>query len=177
MPAHQRPDSPKLTANVRRLACQEAKHRVRIDLWRQSLNPQPQAAVRRESCDAQCDVLRGDRPIRFNTMPMQTEITLAEVAEHLEVIEIGCRKCDLYDRLSVAELIEEYGADQALPGLLGTFTANCPRHRARPIYARCGAYWELMRRDPAPRIVLPIIILAALAAALLLFGLAALQFG
>jgi hypothetical protein len=30
-----------------------------------------------------------------------------------------------------------------------------------------------MRRDPAPRIVLPIIILAALAIVLLLFGLAA----
>jgi hypothetical protein len=108
---------------------------------------------------------------------VQTEITLAEVAEHLEVVEIGCRKCDLYDRLNVARLIEEHGADQALPALLGTFTADCPRHRARPIYARCGAYWEFRRHDPALRIVLPVIILAALAlclaSALLLFGLAA----
>jgi hypothetical protein len=155
---------------VRRLA------RIRIDLRRQSLNPQPQAAVRRQSCDAQCDVLpplAGIARFRFDAVPVRTEITLAEVAAHLEVLEIGCRKCDLYDRLSVAELIEEYGADQALPGLIRTFTADCPRQRARTIYARCGAYWEFMRRDPAPRIVLPIIILAALAIALLLFGLAA----
>jgi hypothetical protein len=93
---------------------------------------------------------------------------LGDVAEHLEMLEIACRKCGLYDRLNVAELIEEYGSDQALPGLLGTFTADCPRHRARPIRG-----WEFMRRDLAPRIVLPIIILAALASALLLFGLAA----
>jgi hypothetical protein len=98
---------------------------------------------------------------------------LGDVAEHLEMLEIACRKCGLYDRLNVAELIEEYGSDQALPGLLGTFTADCPRHRARPIRGRCGSYWEFMRRDLAPRIVLPIIILAALASALLLFGLAA----
>jgi hypothetical protein len=108
---------------------------------------------------------------------MKTEITLGEVAEHLEMIEIGCHKCDLYDRLSVARLIEEYGADQASPGLLRTVTVDCPRHRARSIYARCGAYWEFMRHDPALRVVLPIIILAALAlslaSALLLFGLAA----
>jgi hypothetical protein len=108
---------------------------------------------------------------------MKTEITLGEVPGHLEMIEIGCSKCDLYDRLSVARLIEEYGADQALPGLLRTLTADCPRHRARTIYARCGAYWGFMRHDPALRIVLPIIMLAALAlslaSALLLFGLAA----
>jgi hypothetical protein len=79
------------------------------------------------------------------------------------MLEMGCRKCDLYDRLSVARLIEEYGADQALPGLLKTFTADCSRHRALSIYSRCGAYWEFMRHDPALRIALPIIILAALA--------------
>jgi hypothetical protein len=97
---------------------------------------------------------------------MKTEITLGEVAEHLEMIEIGCRKCDRYARLSVGRLIEEYGAHQAMRGLLSTFAADCPRQRAPSIYARCGAYWKF-HHDDALRIVLLIIILAALA----LFGL------
>jgi hypothetical protein len=106
---------------------------------------------------------------------MRTEITLGKVAEHLEMIEIECRKCDRYDRLSVARLIEEYGAEQAMPGLLSTLAADCPRQRAHSIYNRCGAYWRFMR-DDSLRIVLPIIILVALAlsfAAFALFGLTA----
>jgi hypothetical protein len=47
---------------------------------------------------------------------MRTEITLSQVAEHLEMIEIECRKWDRYDQLSVARLIEGYGAEQAMPG-------------------------------------------------------------
>ena len=107
---------------------------------------------------------------------MRTEITLGQVAEHLEMIEIECGKCDRYDRLSVARLIEEYGAKQAMPGLLSTLAADCPRQQAHSIYNRCGAYWSFMHHDGALRIVLLIIILAALVlsfAALALFGLTA----
>jgi hypothetical protein len=38
---------------------------------------------------------------------VQTEITLARVAEHLAMLEIGCRKCERYGRLRVARLIED----------------------------------------------------------------------
>jgi hypothetical protein len=62
----------------------------------------------------------------------QTEITLGRVAEHLAMLEIGCRtdgtacqravaepevrrhKCDRYGRLSVARLIKEHGAEKGL---------------------------------------------------------------
>jgi hypothetical protein len=71
---------------------------------------------------------------------MKTEITLGQVAEHLEMLEIGCRKCERYGRQRVARLIEEYGADQAMPGLLKTLAADCPRQQAHSIYDRCGAY-------------------------------------
>jgi hypothetical protein len=59
--------------------------------------------------------------------------------------------------------------------LLSTLSAACKHQRAHSIYNRCGAYWRLMR-DDALRIVMPIIILAALAlsfAAFALFGLTA----
>jgi|HubBroStandDraft_6_1064221.scaffolds.fasta_scaffold315375_4 hypothetical protein len=102
---------------------------------------------------------------------MKTDITLGHVAEHLEMLEIGCRKCDLYDRLSVARLIEEYGADQAMPELLRSLAADCPRQPALLVYARCGAYWKFMRHERALRMVLLIIVLAALALSLVALGL------
>jgi hypothetical protein len=45
---------------------------------------------------------------------MQTETTLARVAEHLSMLEVGCRKCERYGRLSIARLIAEHGAGQGL---------------------------------------------------------------
>jgi hypothetical protein len=50
---------------------------------------------------------------------MQTETTLAQVAEHLSMLEVGCRKCERYGRLSIARLIAEHGAGQGMNGLLG----------------------------------------------------------
>jgi hypothetical protein len=41
---------------------------------------------------------------------MQTETTLARVAEHLSMLEVGCRKCERYGRLRVDKLIAEHGA-------------------------------------------------------------------
>ena len=72
---------------------------------------------------------------------MQTEITLARVAKHLAMLEIGCRKCERYGRLRVARLIEEHGAGQGLNGLLSHLAADCPRQQALSIYDRCGAYF------------------------------------
>jgi hypothetical protein len=76
---------------------------------------------------------------------MRTEITIGQVAQYLALLEIGCRKCDRYGRLSIASLITKYGADQALPGLLKTLVANCPRQRAysidgvAPVFRSCRA--------------------------------------
>ena len=72
---------------------------------------------------------------------MQSETTLAQVAEHLSMLEVGCRKCERYGRLSIARLIAEHGAGQGLNGLLGMLSADCPRNTAHSIYDRCGAYY------------------------------------
>lgn len=65
---------------------------------------------------------------------MPAEITLAQVAEHLARLEIGCRKCDRYGRLRVTRLIDEYGAEQGLGRLLELLAADCPRQQATSIY-------------------------------------------
>jgi hypothetical protein len=86
---------------------------------------------------------------------MQTEITLARVAERLAMLEIGCRKCERLGRLSVARLIEEHGAGKGLNELLGTLAADCPRQNAHSIYDRCGACYpqlsSLFYRPPTGR--------------------------
>jgi hypothetical protein len=92
---------------------------------------------------------------------MKSRVTSGQIAKRSDMLEIGCRKCDLYDRLSVASLIEQYGADQPISGLLDTL-ANCPRRQSPSIFARCGAYWKLPQHDEVLRIVVPIIIVAAL---------------
>ena len=83
---------------------------------------------------------------------MQTEITLGRVADHLAMLEIGCRKCERHGRLRVARLIEEYGAEKGLNELLATLAADCPRHNAHSIYDRCGAcYPQLSTIFTSPR--------------------------
>jgi hypothetical protein len=78
---------------------------------------------------------------------VQTEITLGRVAEHLAMLEIGCRKCERYGRLRVPRLIEEHGAEKGLNELLGTLAADCPRQDAHSIHDRYVGE-PLVRRQP-----------------------------
>jgi len=55
-----------------------------------------------------------------------------------DMVELACDKCGRRGRLSKARLIEEYGADVALPDLR-TLVAKCDR--AGSMSDPCGAYF------------------------------------
>jgi hypothetical protein len=64
----------------------------------------------------------------------------------LDMVEMACDKCGRRGRLSKARLLEEYGADLALPGLR-TMIARCDR--AGRMSDPCGAYSVALAMDGA----------------------------
>jgi hypothetical protein len=68
---------------------------------------------------------------------MNGAVTLGELVGRLELLEVRCRRCGRHGRLSVARLIEEHGADLALPDLGTRLAAGCPRSTSTDWGARC----------------------------------------
>lgn len=57
----------------------------------------------------------------------------------LDVVWIGCRKCDRADQYRRSTLIERFGADHKLPDLRNDLAAGCPR--LGKMTDGCGAYF------------------------------------
>ncbi len=68
-------------------------------------------------------------------------VTLGEIAAQASMIEVACRKCERFGRLSTAKLLRQHGADTKMPDLLPEIARDCPRVNAHSIYDQCGAYY------------------------------------
>jgi hypothetical protein len=62
-----------------------------------------------------------------------------------QVVTLG----DLVDRrIRLARLIEEHGAEMALPELGLRLAASCPRATAADLSRRCCVYYPVLVREP-----------------------------
>jgi hypothetical protein len=69
---------------------------------------------------------------------MNTVITLGEVAERTERLEVVCRKCDRRGVLNVARLVQEHGANFGMPELRRVLAGDCERLKAGKFHDPCG---------------------------------------
>ena len=67
-------------------------------------------------------------------------ITLGEVAERIEIVEIRCGRCERHGRLSVARLLAEHGPDAAMGHVLHAQVGDCPNKDSGQIQNRCDPY-------------------------------------
>ena len=70
-------------------------------------------------------------------------LSLAQIADLLDMVEVRCSKCDRRGRYRTASLVERYGADFAGPDLREKLSAGCERHAAAE-YERCDLYFPDM---------------------------------
>ncbi len=70
-------------------------------------------------------------------------LTLAQIADLLEMVEVQCTKCDRRGRYRTASLVKRYGAEFAGPDLRDKLSANCEKHDAAE-YERCDLYFPDM---------------------------------
>ncbi len=76
---------------------------------------------------------------------MTESVSLGELADRLDVLEVQCTKCDRGGRYRTGSLVERYGADFAGPDLRDKLSANCEKHDAAE-YERCDLYFTDMLR-------------------------------
>jgi hypothetical protein len=66
--------------------------------------------------------------------------SLADIANSIEMLEIRCSQCGRTGRMSVAKLIDQYGATTLLPDLGPMLVADCENAQAHD-YAKCDVFY------------------------------------
>ena len=83
-------------------------------------------------------------PTMVYTANMSTgSLSLAQIADLLDMVEVRCTKCDRRGRYRITTLIERYGADFAGPDLRDKLSTDCEKHAAAE-YERCDLYFPDM---------------------------------
>jgi hypothetical protein len=77
---------------------------------------------------------------------MRTVITLGEVAERTDRLEVLCRKCDRRGVLNVARLSHEHGTNFGIPKLRRVLAADCERLKASKPHDPCGCHFPELPR-------------------------------
>ena len=72
-------------------------------------------------------------------------MTLGDLVGRLERLEIRCRRGE---RIRLARLVEEHGAEMALPELGHRLAAGCPRATATELSVRCCVYYPALVSKP-----------------------------
>jgi hypothetical protein len=67
-------------------------------------------------------------------------ISLSDVAQHLLELEIGCRRCERHEHLSLDRLVQECGGNFKIPDLLHALSGDCPKRLAGISSDLCGIY-------------------------------------
>ena len=67
-------------------------------------------------------------------------LTLAQVAEHTEVLAVACNRCERAGRYPIATLIARHGYDFTVPELLRRLSDDCTKRASISIYNLCGVH-------------------------------------
>ena len=73
-----------------------------------------------------------------------TSRSLADIAAHLDLLEVRCSRCDRHGVLSIARLIDQHGAATKLPDLRQHFVGDCEKADS-PEFERCDIYFPQLR--------------------------------
>ena len=84
-------------------------------------------------------------------MSNRGSITLGELKGKLDLLEIKCHRCERHDRVSLARLIDEHGADAGLPDLWESLAGDCPNARTTAVHNRCAIYFPQLPALFLPR--------------------------
>jgi hypothetical protein len=71
-------------------------------------------------------------------------LTLAEVAECTEMLDVACSRCSRRGRLSVRRLVAQHGPGTPLRRAVAHLNADCPNRVAHAIQARCDVYFPYL---------------------------------
>jgi hypothetical protein len=71
---------------------------------------------------------------------MAYSITLGEVAQRTEVLDIRCGRCERHGRLNVARLLAEHGPHAPIAAVMRTQVVDCPKRDDAQIQNRCDPY-------------------------------------
>ena len=74
-------------------------------------------------------------------MSARGSITLGELQGKLTTLDIACHRCERRGRFSLSRLIEEHGADMALPDLWESRADDCPNAHTTALHSRCAIYY------------------------------------
>ncbi len=77
---------------------------------------------------------------------MTESVSLGELADRLDVLEVQCTKCARRGRYRTATLVERYGRGLALPDLRSKLSVNCEKHAAAE-YERCDVYFPQLKAE------------------------------
>jgi hypothetical protein len=67
-------------------------------------------------------------------------LSLSDVAQHTDVLVIGCTRCDRAGRYQLDTLIARYGLAFGVPALLRPLSADCPKRESVSAYDLCGVH-------------------------------------
>ena len=68
-------------------------------------------------------------------------LTLAQVAEHTEVLAVACNRCERAWRYPIATLIARHGYDFTVPELLRRLSDDCTKRASISAYDLCGVHY------------------------------------
>lgn len=68
-------------------------------------------------------------------------LTLGQVAERADTLEVACLQCDRRGRYGTAGLVERHGAGTPMPDLRRLLAADCPRWASSNIYDPCSVHY------------------------------------
>ena len=68
-------------------------------------------------------------------------VTLGELVDRIDRLEVACRRCERRGRLRLARLIADHGAGMGLPDLAVRLAADCARAEAPDPGTRCFVFF------------------------------------
>jgi hypothetical protein len=81
-------------------------------------------------------------------MPMPMELTLGDLLNRLDKLDVRCRRCPRRGWVKLDKLIAEHGADIGLPDLAVRLATGCPRANATSSADRCSVHFPQLRDLP-----------------------------
>jgi hypothetical protein len=64
-----------------------------------------------------------------------------QFSDRLDMLRVGCRKCERAGQYRVARLIARYGPDAGLPDFKDAVTADCPLRAQPALWNLCGVHF------------------------------------
>jgi hypothetical protein len=73
-------------------------------------------------------------------------VTLGDLVDRIDRLEVRCRHCDRYGRLGLAKLIEDHGAEMMLPELAVHLARGCSQANTLNPAERCFVYFPQLSK-------------------------------